>query len=208
DPGTSNNNNSNQTSGGNNQTGTAGTGGGTIGGSTGSNGGTGPTGGTGSTGGGTGSTSNRPGTSYSFVLVEDQSSSNPGGDTPGADIDAISVSFSSTGVEAFAVSVEDSSLGGGTNLDITQAIGAPDSGCEPRNFVSLGGSGGYIMVSFGQTSGSGDSITVYELGPTTCPNQPQWIDEDYDVSVSVSTNLSDFSEIGRGGAGVNTLRIP
>ena len=142
---------------------------------------------------------------YIYVLVEDLSR-DEGGEGPGADIDAISVTV--RGVELFATGVVDFSLGGGSWLDPTEALGAPDSACTATNFVSLGGLGGYLMVEFGALFSSGDSVTVYELGVTTCPNQPQWIDEDYRVSVSVSTNFGDFIEIGVGGTGLNTIVVP
>ncbi|MEO1271653.1 MAG: hypothetical protein AAFX99_26470 [Myxococcota bacterium] len=169
-----------------------------------SNGTSGTSNGTWDTSNGTSGTSNEP-VQYRFVLIEDQSPTEREGDSPGSDIDAVSVT--SDGVEFFAVRVEDFSLGGGTNLDVDQALGAPDSDCEAVNFVSLGGEG-YLVVSFGVAFESGDAITVYELGPTLCPERAQWIDNDYRVSVSVSTDLSDFIEVGEGGAGINTLIIP
>ncbi|MEO1270384.1 MAG: hypothetical protein AAFX99_20045, partial [Myxococcota bacterium] len=161
--------------------------------------------GTSSSGTGTTGTSNGPNTTFNFVLVEDMSP-NSGGESPAADIDSISTTIQ--GIETFATSVEDFSLGGGSNLDTNQALGAPDSGCTATNFVSIGGVGGYLLVSFGRSFSSGDAVTVYELGPTTCPNQTNWIDEDYRILISISSNLSDFIEIGQGGAGVNTVVIP
>ena len=79
-------------------------------------------------------------TEYAFVLVEDLST-DMSGESPGADIDAISVTIS--GAETFASGITDFGLGGGSNLDPNQALGAPDSGCMATNFVSLGGTGGY-----------------------------------------------------------------
>lgn len=164
------------------------------------------TGGTtgGDTGGTTGGTTAGP-TEYGFVLVEDLSTDMTG-ESPGADIDAISVTIS--GTETFATGIADFNLGGGSNLDPTAATGAPDSSCTATGFVALGGTGGYLVAEFGTSFKSGDSVTVYELGPTTCPNQAQWIDEDYRVSVSVSSNLADFTEIGQGGTGLNTIVVP
>ncbi|MEO1269965.1 MAG: hypothetical protein AAFX99_17905 [Myxococcota bacterium] len=143
-------------------------------------------------------------TEYSFVLVQDSSTPGGTGESPGADIDAIGLT--ADGVETYATAIDDFSIGGGTNIDTTQALDAPDSGCMATNFVSL--DGGYLMVSFGKTFGTNDSITVYELGPTTCPGQAMWIDEDYRVSISVSNNLTDFVEIGSGGSGINTVPVP
>ncbi|MEO1272910.1 MAG: hypothetical protein AAFX99_32885 [Myxococcota bacterium] len=141
---------------------------------------------------------------YGFVLIEDLGPSDPGGDAPGADIDAVSVTVD--GFESFANSIEDFSLGR-TNFDFTQALGAPDSGCAADNFVSLGGQGGYLIVSFGAVFGAGERITVYELGPTMCPNQPGWVDDAYAVSISASFG-PEFVEIGTGGPGINTFRVP
>ena len=173
------------------------------------------TGGGGGSGGSTGSnatssttnTSNTTTDGYYYVLVEDLSTQ-MGGESPGADLDSVSIIDNRAGVELFAEAVEDFALGGGSNLDPAQALGPPDSRCTAMNFVSLGGQGGWMIFGFGQAFGSGDAVVVYELGPTTCPNQPQWIDEDYRVSVSVSNTLSSFTEIGQGGAGINTLIVP
>ena len=143
---------------------------------------------------------------FRYALIEDMSSDRSG-EAPGVDIDAISVTVQ--GVERYATTVEDFALGGGSYLDPTEALGAPDSGCQPEHLVSLGGEGGYLIVSFDEDHvrfDAGDLITVYEMGPTTCPNQPQWTDDAY--RVSVSNDLELFLEIGTGGAGVNTLVVP
>lgn len=142
---------------------------------------------------------------YTYVLVEDLSTDMTG-ESPGADIDAISVTRG--GAEMFATGVVDFGLGGGDHLDPTQATGVPDSDCTATHFVSLGGTGGYLIVEFSGLFGSGDAVTVYELGPTTCPDQTMWVDEEYHVSVSISDGLSSFTEIGRGGAGLNILTVP
>ena len=147
-----------------------------------------------------------------FVLIEDLT--DPiGGDAPGADIDAISVIKNEA--EFFATSVEDSNLGGQRNayLDVSELLGAPDAQCEKKNFTSLGGAraGGYVVVSFGTanrdvTIENGDSIRVHELGRTLCPST-SYDDDPYRVSVSVSTGLGTFHEIGTGGEGKNTVPV-
>lgn len=147
-----------------------------------------------------------------FVLIEDLT--DPiGGDAPGADIDAISVIKNEA--EYFATAVEDQHLGGQRNayLDIQEVLGAPDSECEKKNFASLGGAraGGYVVVSFGTanqdvTISNGDSIRVHEIGRTLCPNT-SYDDDPYRVSVSVSTDLGTFHEIGTGGEGKNTVPV-
>ena len=54
----------------------------------------------------------------------------------------------------------------------------------------------------------GDVITVYELGPTLCPEQTGWADEPYEVSVGVSNERDLFVEIGAGGPGQNVIIVP
>lgn len=151
---------------------------------------------------------------YAFVLIEDLTDP-VAGDSPGADLDAVSVTID--GVEHFATTVEDFNLGYTNNdyLNVNEVLGAPDSGCTKQNFVSLGGAqaSGYIIVGFANEETdafftSGDSVTVYELGPTTCPSQANWDDDPYSVGVSISTDRGSFTEIGYGGMGNNTLIVP
>ncbi|MEO1267404.1 MAG: hypothetical protein AAFX99_04850 [Myxococcota bacterium] len=151
---------------------------------------------------------------YAFVLVEDLTDP-VAGDSPGADLDAISVTID--GVERFATSVEDFNLGSNNNnyLNVNEVLGQPDSGCTKQNFVSLGGAqqSGFIIVGFANSETdafftSGDTVTVYELGPTTCPSQPNWDDDPYSVGVSISTDRGSFTEIGYAGLGNNTLIVP
>ena len=147
-----------------------------------------------------------------FVLIEDLT--DPiGGDAPGADIDAVSVL--KPGAEYFATAVEDSHLGGQRNayMDVSELLGSPDSRCEKQNFVSLGGAraGGYVILSFGTEDRdvsieNGDSIRVHEIGRTLCPST-SYDDDPYSVSVSVSTDLGSFQEIGTGGEGKNTIPV-
>ena len=61
-----------------------------------------------------------------------------------------------------------------------------------------------------QVSGpaAGLTVIVYELGPTVCPNQTSWTDDEVDVSVSDSSAVDTFEFIGTIGAGVNVLPIP
>lgn len=150
---------------------------------------------------------------YSAVLVEDTSGSTSG-TSPGADLDAIGLD--KDGTVYHATHVLDANIGGGEGNewdDPNAILGAPDSDCSLQNFVSLGGApnGGYIMVDFHTDQGDvfieeGDAIFVYELGPTFCTNRPNWNDETYAVSVSVSDDRANFVEIGAGGPGNN--RIP
>ncbi len=148
-----------------------------------------------------------------FVLIEDMTP-RVAGNAPGADLDAISV-VKRNGGEFFATALEDFEIGMGENLysNPEEVLGAPDSDCEKKSFVSLGGAeaGGYVMVSFATSSQdvtveAGDSIKIYELGSTLCPST-NYDDDPYNVSVSVSTDLGTFVEVGAGGEGRNVIPI-
>ena len=150
---------------------------------------------------------------YAAVLIEDFSLPEPGDEAPGVDIDAICIDRD--GEELCAENAEDFDILGNDNnfTDVRLALGPPDSGCEAENFVSLGGMGGYIVVSFGEMSiESGDEIVVFELGPSLCPEQSEWVDDEYDVSLSVSVTCNGdadcFEFIGSGGPGQNVFVVP
>jgi hypothetical protein len=144
--------------------------------------------------------------------VEDQTP-RVSGRSPGADVDAIGLRKSNGG-ELFASSVEDSRIGNpGSNefADVSALLGPPDSNCEVRNFTALGGQaeGGYVIVSFGDGDADaviedGDTLRVYEVGATLCG---RYDDDPYRVSVSVSTALGDFIELGDGGNGSNDVPV-
>ncbi len=152
---------------------------------------------------------------YRYILIEDLTDP-VGGDAPGADIDAVSVTTANN-VEHFAKTIEDFNIGlvGNDYADITQLLGGANSGSEKQNFASLGGvrADGYVILGFSTGSstvefGSGARVTVYELGSTNCPNKPRWDDDPYSVAVSVSNGRSSFTEIGTGGPGTNVVTIP
>jgi hypothetical protein len=153
------------------------------------------------------------GATYRFLLIEDLTDP-VSGNTPGADIDAIELDKGALGVR-YATAVEDVNIGSrGTNeFDDPQAlVGPPDSDCQVRNFVALGGYQdlGYVVVSFGTaqedvTIEPGDSIRVHELGSTLCG---QYDDDPYRLAVSVSTNLGDFIEITDSATGAVSITVP
>jgi hypothetical protein len=154
--------------------------------------------------------------SYSFVLIEDMTDP-VGGESPGADIDAISVTLPDEEVEHFATTIEDFNIGFVNNnyTNINRLLGKNDSGCEKQNFVALGGAqaDGYVIVGFNSgdenvTFGSGAQVTVYELGKSTCSNRPNWDDDPYKVSISAGNARGSFIEIGSGGPGSNIITIP
>lgn len=151
-----------------------------------------------------------PAEGYRFVLLEDLTAS-PSGTSPGADIDAISVLVD--GVEHFARSVEDFQLGGPDNAhaNVTRLLGPAQTTCMTTDHVSLGG--GFVIVGFTDAAhnvvmGSGDRITVYELGPRSCPEQSTWMDDPVRVAVSIATRRSTFLEVGVSDSRTNIVTIP
>ncbi len=154
---------------------------------------------------------------YRFVLIEDAS---PVGDAaaPGAQIDAIGVGLLPGGeIAHWATSVEDFLIGGADNSfsDVSGLLGAPDAACEVQNVTALGGaeSGGYVIVGFGTFEEdvkltSGTSILVEELGPTSCPDQGGWVDNEVMVSVSSSAGRDTFFLLGTISEGSNAITIP
>lgn len=151
--------------------------------------------------------------SLRFVMIEDMTA-RVAGNAPGADLDAVGL-LKANGGERFATAVEDFELGlaGNEYGNVNEILGSPDANCQKQGFVSLGGqsAGSYVIVSFGTDTEdviieNGDSIRVYELGSTLCPNAG-YDDDPYRVAVSVSTDLGSFIEVGTGGEGRNTLPI-
>jgi hypothetical protein len=160
-----------------------------------------------------------PETSYRFVMLEDESTDNLDGATPGADIDAIGLDVNGdTLVDHWATTVEDFNIGGANNehADFVQVLGEPDADCMAQNFTSLGGAGdngdNYIIVSFSTSEyirfDSEAIIVVWELGPTNCPEQTDWKDDETTVSISISSDRASFIRIGTVGTGTNAVIIP
>jgi hypothetical protein len=58
------------------------------------------------------------------------------------------------------------------------------------------------------TFGSGAIVQVWELGPTNCPEQTAWKNDENTISVSVSNERSSFTRIGTVGTGTNAVVIP
>ncbi|MEO1269869.1 MAG: hypothetical protein AAFX99_17420, partial [Myxococcota bacterium] len=151
---------------------------------------------------------NRPRSEFRYVRIDDLSVTDTG-ESPGADIDAISVVIN--GEEIFAASSEEHTTATELNAfsDPEQVIGPADSSCMAQNFFALGGqaNNGSITVGFGdRTFKNGDVIIVYELGNSLCPSQASWENNPYVVSVSESLD-GEFIEVGRAGSGNNTFFI-
>jgi len=155
----------------------------------------------------------QPGESYRYVLLEDLSEDVAAGDTPGADIDGVAIERFGNDV-AYATTVEDYDIGGANNAyaDPNELLGPPDSGCTKANLTALGGApnGGWVILGFGdEVIEHGDYIVVYELGPTVCPNQPTWHDDEVAVSISVSSHRNgDWVLLGSTGTGQNVVVVP
>lgn len=156
---------------------------------------------------------------WRYVLVEDLTPESEG-ESPGADIDAIGLRPASAGNdrEVFVTTVDDFQIGGGERnkwRDPQAVLGAPDSDCERQGFVSLGGKpeDGYLIVGFSTVEEeiqirSGDVVVIYELGATSCPDSPDWQDDPFAVSVSLSDDRTTFEEVAAGATGLSSITIP
>lgn len=152
---------------------------------------------------------------FLFVLVED-TTPNPSGDTPGADVDAIGL-VKADGTEVFAATIESDDLDctNNTACDTTGILGAPDvvdngvcfggGAVDTTLFTALNGS--RVVVSFdgGAEVENGDSIHVYEIGATECG---RFDNDPFRVAVGVSDDLNGtFIEVGTGGEGNNIIPV-
>ena len=130
--------------------------------------------------------------SFYYVLVEDKDQ-NPSGDTPGGDVDAVTLT---KGGDTYNISeVHEAAFGSerpdGANSNFNNVLGAPEGTCDLddsdtyNTFVSLGGDGGYFIGSFGSLEEieTGNTITVH-----TCTGPAS---EEWDASVGVGTSISD-----------------
>jgi hypothetical protein len=152
---------------------------------------------------------------FLFVMVTD-TTPNPSGDTPGADVDAIGL-IKADGTEVFAATIESDDLDctNNTACDTNGILGAPDvvdngecfggGGVDTTLFTALNAS--RVVVSFdgGAEVENGDSIHVYEIGATECG---RFDNDPFSVSVGVSDDLDGtFIVIGDGGDGNNIIPV-
>lgn len=156
--------------------------------------------------GDTGTDVTDPGLDYRFVRVDDVSGNSEDIDG-GADLDSI-ILDKADGSTVYADTVESflHGAGFGDMLDPTEALGAPDSffnypaslECDVDvGFVSLGGTGGQLIVQMGGAIEAGDTLTVLEVG--NCDNDVG-IADDVEVFVSVAADDSrDWVALGGGG---------
>lgn len=149
---------------------------------------------------------------YLYVWVEDAGlDPSEAVMTGGVDIEGVSVTPQG-GSETFADQIHECVFGPDDNSDATncaQALGDPGAACdmETPDFVSLGGAGGYLIVSFtGIEIQAGDTITVTECGAA---RNAIGVDERYDVLVSTDSSISGSAvECVAGGAGVTSCTVP
>ncbi len=152
---------------------------------------------------------------YLFLLIDDKTEQTSGS-FPGFDGDAVTLNKADGGV-FYASAVEDFAIVDGESAtDPTAMLGAPDDGCsaDATKFVALGGTGGYIILSFAQMDfdgriENGDSLTIHEIGKTSCP-ETTYDDEPYSASVAVSlvnAQNGNFKVISSDALGEATLPV-
>lgn len=145
---------------------------------------------------------------YRYVLITDKTAG-ASGDYPGIDLDAVGI-VKAGGGESFASEVLEAVIGteGNQAADSAQVVGAPDADCVANSgkFTALGGDGNYVVLGFedGVTIEAGDTIKVYELGRTLCN---MFDDDPATVSVSVSTDVGSFVEVGEAGSGTYDIVV-
>jgi hypothetical protein len=108
-----------------------------------------------------------------YIRLDDKSNQSLRTDYPGSDIDAIEIVRNGKVVGA-AIAVVDAHLldgaPGNTNTfkDPSQLLGTANYDVATRkNYVSLGGSGGYVIVKLSLPLESGDVVRVHEIGAGT-----------------------------------------
>ena len=153
---------------------------------------------------------------YHYVMVEDLEDPGTSSPTHTAGVDIFGVQLIEGGRTHNASQVHEVRFGTGDNsnaTDANQVLGVPDDDCDPSadtpSYVSLGGDGGYLIVSFGSLEEivEGDDIVVHECGRAQNPGAT---DEHYDFFVGVATGASDpnWVTVCTRSTGVQTCRVP
>jgi hypothetical protein len=134
---------------------------------------------------------------FRYAILADLSGGSGGG-TPGADVDAVQLRKSRA--EYWVETVVHAEIGGAQNqwADPSLLIGPSDSECQTQNFVSLGGKGSFVVLSFGSDVllEVGDVLEVFELSARMCDNSS--LDDPWELLVSNSPDPMDAEYIGRG----------
>jgi hypothetical protein len=154
---------------------------------------------------------------YAYVRIDDLSDN---GSTPdsGADIDAI-ILDKADGSTAYAESVEAYLFGQdgpAEELNAVEATGNPDAFEDYPNvdncrvdggFVSLGGTGGVLIMKMSSSIETGDELTVLEVGGCDHPNGVAIVDE-IEISVGISKELDgQWVSLGSGDGPALTFSI-
>jgi hypothetical protein len=153
---------------------------------------------------------------YHYVLIQDLENPNTSSPTHTAGVDIDAVGLTKNGAaEIYAAQVHECNFGPGDNAHATNcnlALGAPQNGCSPTgtpDYVSLGGDGGYIIVSFTNLAeiDTGNTLRVYECGSQQNPGATA---EHFDASVGVATTLNDPHWVAciTNGTGIAECTVP
>jgi hypothetical protein len=133
--------------------------------------------------------------------------------TPGVDIDGIELVRG--GEVYFATRYEELAFGAdpvdGLAANAGLAMGAPQGTCDPSSpdFVSLGGAGGALTVSFGdrQAFGPGDTVRVHECGDDSAESD---VTERYEITLApaVDSPAEEWVVCLVSGSGVSECKVP
>ncbi len=145
------------------------------------------------------------GQSYHYVLIEDLENPPSAGGRAGADMDGVEL-INGSG-SCYASTVHESGFGAGDDgdaQDTNQALGAPEGTCDaaPATWVSLGGDGGYLVVSFTGLAEirTGDTLRIHScdavggtydamVGVSNTPSDPNWVQVITDATGTASATV-------------------
>ncbi|MBN1946549.1 MAG: hypothetical protein JW797_12820 [Bradymonadales bacterium] len=153
---------------------------------------------------------------YHYVLIQDMEDPEVSEDTRTAGVDIYGVQLVKMGVTYNATQVHACAFGDGDNSrarDCNQVLGPPEGVCSATtsnpDYVSLGGLGGHIIVSFGSREeiNTANEVRVYECGAAQNPTATA---EYYDYFVGVSTDPQDANwvECVHGATGGSSCTVP
>lgn len=155
-----------------------------------------------------------PETPYLYVAIVSRADGDQALDTntPGPDVDAIQLIKG--GVDNFAATVEASGAGavgdpGNNNDDVSVVVGANDAipttdgsedcdlseSADGGTFWSMGGDGGYVIVSFatGIEIETGDTLNVWELADDNCANVGTARPDAYEVYITATADVASVN---------------
>ena len=142
--------------------------------------------------------------SYHYVMIEDLQTSDSPSAPMTAGVDIFGIQLEKDGTLFNASRIHTCEFGDGDNSfarDCSKALGIPVPSCESpgtegavADYVSLGGIGGRLIVSFGdfEEIAEGDLIRVYECGLNL---DPETVVEFYTTSIGSSSDASSDSWI-------------